>query len=357
MPGPRLPQPPPRATTSARRPTTPDGLKRHLEQNPIEAWTGGRGTGGTPYFAYENGVFRTTFTTAPDDRAALQELARELADWRLAEYLDRLERQPERRAPRYLCKVSHANGKPDPVPPEPRPEPGPARRAPPPSQIDGDPLRGRLRQGRPQRRPPARRRPTTASPRSSAAGSAPTPASPAPATKSPSRTEQRRLAATPARAAPTTAHSSSGAATRASRSRPSSASPSPSPSGTPASSSRPGHVFLLVTLDKSGKGSDFQYKDHFLSPTVFQWESQNRTRRDDAHGRLISSHKAQGIPVHLFVRKTGKIAGGGSAPFVYCGDVEFVDWEGEKPITVRWQLPEAVPEKLWHELSTVLPAG
>ena len=28
--------------------TTPDGLKRHLEQNPIEAWTGGKGTGGTP---------------------------------------------------------------------------------------------------------------------------------------------------------------------------------------------------------------------------------------------------------------------------------------------------------------------
>ena len=113
---------------------------------------------------------------------------------------------------------------------------------------------------------------------------------------------------------------------------------------------RPGHVFLLVTLDKSGKSSDFQYRDRFLSPTLFQWESQNRTRRDDAHGRLISGHKAQGIPIHLFVRKTSKIAGGGSAPFVYCGDVEFVEWEGEKPITVRWRLPEAVPEKLWQEL-------
>jgi superfamily II DNA or RNA helicase/diadenosine tetraphosphate (Ap4A) HIT family hydrolase len=71
-----------------------DGLKRHLEQNPIEAWAGGKGTGGTPYFAYENGVFRTTFGTEPDDRAALQELARELAHWRLAEYVDRLERRP-----------------------------------------------------------------------------------------------------------------------------------------------------------------------------------------------------------------------------------------------------------------------
>src|SRR5262249_42174028 len=45
---------------------------------------------------------------------------------------------------------------------------------------------------------------------------------------------------------------------------------------------RPGHVFLLVTLDKSGKGADFQYRDHFLSPTLFQWESQNRTRQAKA---------------------------------------------------------------------------
>jgi hypothetical protein len=90
---------------------TPEGLKRHLEQNPIEAWAGGKGTGGTPYFAYENGVFCTTFGTEPDDRAAFQELARELADWRLAEYVERLERQPQEEAS-YPCKVSHANGRP-----------------------------------------------------------------------------------------------------------------------------------------------------------------------------------------------------------------------------------------------------
>jgi hypothetical protein len=61
--------------------TTPDGLRRHLEENPIEAWTGGRGTGGTPYFAYKDGVFQSSFAIAPADRPALQELTREIADW------------------------------------------------------------------------------------------------------------------------------------------------------------------------------------------------------------------------------------------------------------------------------------
>jgi hypothetical protein len=86
---------------------------------------------------------------------------------------------------------------------------------------------------------------------------------------------------------------------------------------------RPGHVSL---------------GDHFLSRTLFQWQSKNCARRDDPPPcRLISGHKAQGIPVHLFVRNASKIPGGASAPFVYCGDVEFVDWDREKPITIRWQ--------------------
>jgi hypothetical protein len=53
--------------------------------------------------------------------------------------------------------------------------------------------------------------------------------------------------------------------------------------------------------------------------------------------------------VHLFVRRASK-ADGRSAPFLYCGDVRFRDWEGEQPITVRWELAEGVPERLWEEL-------
>jgi hypothetical protein len=113
---------------------------------------------------------------------------------------------------------------------------------------------------------------------------------------------------------------------------------------------RPGHIFLLVTLDKRGKASEFQYRDHFVSPTVFQWESQNRTRQSGKHGKLIRGHAEQGIPVHLFVRKVSKTPAGGASPFVYCGDVKFVSWEGEKPIKVQWQLPAAVPEWLLGEL-------
>jgi superfamily II DNA or RNA helicase/HKD family nuclease len=104
-------------------------------------------------------------------------------------------------------------------------------------------------------------------------------------------------------------------------------------------------VFLLVTLEKGTLAESFQYKDRFLGPDLFQWQSQNRTRRDSTEGRAISGHRDLGYRVHLFVRRAKKIKGM-QAPFVYCGEVEFVDWEGDAPITVRWRLAEPVPQPL-----------
>ena len=37
-------------------------------------------------------------------------------------------------------------------------------------------------------------------------------------------------------------------------------------------------------------------------------------------------------------------------PFVFCGQVDFISWDGDKPITVRWGLHNAVPDRLHLEL-------
>ncbi len=92
------------------------------------------------------------------------------------------------------------------------------------------------------------------------------------------------------------------------------------------------------------------YRDRLLSPELFQWESQNRTVQESKHGQMIRHHERQGTAVHLFVKKTAKLSGRGAAPFVYCGDVTFQDWGGERPITVRWKLPDPVPGRLADEL-------
>lgn len=68
-------------------------LRRLIERNPVHFLERGEGMDNKRYFAYEDRVFRTTFDLQQDLRPAFRELAREVVDWRLAEYLERLSRR------------------------------------------------------------------------------------------------------------------------------------------------------------------------------------------------------------------------------------------------------------------------
>jgi superfamily II DNA or RNA helicase len=109
------------------------------------------------------------------------------------------------------------------------------------------------------------------------------------------------------------------------------------------------HIFLLVTLTKEDMNPDHRYSDHFLSDEEFSWQSQNRTSQTSKHGQMIRDHRAMGIHVRLFVRPN-KRTGPTPTQFIYCGEVEFVSWEGDRPITVRWRLENRVPQSLWATL-------
>jgi len=108
------------------------------------------------------------------------------------------------------------------------------------------------------------------------------------------------------------------------------------------------HIFLLVTLEKESKTANFQYQDRFITKDKFQWQSQNRTTQASKNGREIRNHVKLGIKVNLFVRRSAKTPNGTGAPFYYCGEVEFIEWHGEKPITVQWRLKNPLPERLWN---------
>lgn len=112
-------------------------------------------------------------------------------------------------------------------------------------------------------------------------------------------------------------------------------------------------LILLTTLKKGSLASGNHYEDRFLSPDRMQWQSQTQTRRDSQIGRILSGSEA-GTRVHLFVR-SGKLRNGKAAPFLYCGRPEFVDWEGERPITIEWKLGEPVPRHLWPSLGVPAP--
>lgn len=78
-------------------------LQRHLERNPINAWTNPNGG----YFEYREGVFRWFGGDLGIHRDRFAGLLRELVDWRLAEYLDR-----EKEQVGYRCRIISSGGRP-----------------------------------------------------------------------------------------------------------------------------------------------------------------------------------------------------------------------------------------------------
>ncbi len=88
----------------------PAELRALLEKHPIDAWTEGRGTGGTGFFTYEDGRFASRFELQGSEREAAEDLIREIVDWRMAVYLRRVGAGTG--ADRIVCKVSHASGRP-----------------------------------------------------------------------------------------------------------------------------------------------------------------------------------------------------------------------------------------------------
>lgn len=319
-------------------------LIRLIEQNPIAAWVGGKGTAGVSYFDYRDQVFQTTFTAEADTAPALQELVRELAEWRLTEYLDRAQNQP---AGFSTLKVSQSSGRPMLFLPE-------------------QPKRSELPEGWTD---------VLVDDTKYSANFVKVALN----VVRKSEDENNHLPQIlrgwfgPDAGAPGTRHAvalelkDNGWHLRPLGRRSGelqlwqsySREAIPPLFGLEFSTAiwnagfvkRPGHIFLLVTLDKSAHGSEFQYKDHFISRSEFEWQSQNRTRQDSNDGRDIRDHVKRGIAVHLFVRGQKRIASGrGAAPFVYCGEVQYLDWHGDRPITVRWKLPADVPDGIWVSL-------
>lgn len=103
------------------------------------------------------------------------------------------------------------------------------------------------------------------------------------------------------------------------------------------------HIALFITLDKSDYSGEHRYADAFESRTVLRWQSQTRASPDNAWGQKHLDAGPDSLPHHIFVR-----AEQGDS-FLYCGQAECADHEGENPMTIWWELVEPVPPGEFEE--------
>jgi len=109
--------------------------------------------------------------------------------------------------------------------------------------------------------------------------------------------------------------------------------------------------FLFVDLHKEEDVKEsINYKDKFISPQEFQWQSVNNTTQQSERGKDIIFNKQRGVNLHLFIRKYKEIDGK-TEPYIYIGKGNVVEYEGNKPITVKMELEHEVPASLYTEFT------
>jgi hypothetical protein len=313
-------------------------LQKLLEENPIAAWIGGRGTLGESFFQYEDSKLQTTFSVAPELSTAASDLIREIADWRLAVYLRRVGIIDG--APRILCRVSHSDGRPILfLPPRDRTAGIPEGWVE--VTADGEQYHANfvkiavnvLTQGESNvnRLPDLLHKwfgQNAGQPGSTHSvvferSSEGYVLSPADQTSQlgPRVWQSYKRADIPK----LFGFTFSGFESQLGIVK------------------RPGVILLFVTLEKKSMQETHKYDDGFVSSTQFRWQTQNQTRRASALGELLMNHQSMNTAIHLFVRPTPKERGQ-ATPFTYCGELTFERWDGDNPITVWWRAKEVPPE-------------
>jgi superfamily II DNA or RNA helicase/diadenosine tetraphosphate (Ap4A) HIT family hydrolase/HKD family nuclease len=316
-------------------------LIKLLEENPVAAWVDGRGMGNKSYFSYQEKVFASLFGEPEEHREAIATLTREICDLRLVKYLERLQGD-KHFAPRLVCRVSHNNNNPILFLPERKTTPGIPDGWHPVTANGSEysanfvklAINGMKEAGSEDNCLPAVLKDWFGT----NAGQPGTPQ------RVILEWHDEMYLMRPV------GDESAGPELWYEYMR----ADIPPLWGMEFSKARwergyvkiDQHIFLLVTLEKKGMQQAHQYDDRFLSPTEFQWVSQNQQSQKRPSGQIIKNHEQEGMQVHLFVRKKGKTPNNKAMAFIYCGDVTFIDWEGSEPITIRWQLKDQVPDHL-----------
>jgi uncharacterized protein YbcV (DUF1398 family) len=109
--------------------------------------------------------------------------------------------------------------------------------------------------------------------------------------------------------------------------------------------------FLFIDLHKEEDVKEsINYKDKFFNTHEFQWQSVNSTTQQSERGKNIIYNKQRGVNLHLFIRKYKEIDGK-TEPYIYIGKGNSVNFEGDKPITVKMELEHEVPASLFTEFT------
>ena len=108
---------------------------------------------------------------------------------------------------------------------------------------------------------------------------------------------------------------------------------------------------LFINLHKSEEAFSptTMYDDYAINETLFHWQSQNQTSPESPKGLSYIHQEKENKTILLFVRESNRDAAGFTQGYVFIGPATYVEHEGAKPMSVKWELQEPIPHYLWKE--------
>lgn len=115
---------------------------------------------------------------------------------------------------------------------------------------------------------------------------------------------------------------------------------------------------LFVTLHKTQEAYSptTMYEDYAISDRLFHWQSQSTTSVDSPTGQRYINHARLGYTPLLFVREHKDLPGNRTSPYRYLGPATYVRHEGDRPISIIWQLKYPIPVRLHRDTNRQVPA-
>jgi len=110
-------------------------------------------------------------------------------------------------------------------------------------------------------------------------------------------------------------------------------------------------ICLFATIDKTHIFQEnLKYDNSLFADDIIQWISQPKTFHNSSVGQMFIHHKEKGFKVHIFIRKYAFMNGNKTNPFIYLGNAQYYNSQGDKPMKILWKLDKKIPQKLIYEL-------
>ncbi|MCD0464088.1 DUF3427 domain-containing protein [Flavobacterium sp. ENC] len=108
-------------------------------------------------------------------------------------------------------------------------------------------------------------------------------------------------------------------------------------------------LFINLIKTEENFSPTTMYDDYAISETLFHWQSQNSSRPDTGKGLSYIKQQENDKKILLFIREKANDEKGNTMGYVFIGEGNFKEYENEKPMNIKWELNEPLPNYLWKE--------